>query len=113
MTRILELLPGPPPLPTVHVSIGEGSPRAFVVDTAAAITVVTPQLVAEHGLESTGEVDEGVGAGGTMGQVSFVSVPHLCIGADLVCDTRAVVMDLSHISDGFSGILGFDLSAQV
>ena len=95
--------------PMVHVDVGGGEMRAFIVDTGASVNVLDSGIAEGQGYAVTGATEIGA-PGGPKVAADIVSVPSLQVGAATISDAGFVIMDLAGFSDGqIHGILGASL----
>ena len=101
----------------VEASLYGGTPRPFLVDTGATVSVITPALRSELGfLAGDGTITEVRSAGGVMERVRAIDVERLTLGGQEEHHVRFLVMDLSHVARVLgrpvAGILGKNLLAR-
>ncbi|MBT8077418.1 MAG: aspartyl protease family protein [Gammaproteobacteria bacterium] len=95
--------------PIVHVDIGDGAQRAFIVDTGAGVNVIDSSIAASSGYEATGETEIGA-PGGPQIAARIVKVPVLHLDGATIIDAEFVTMDLLEFSGGqVQGVLGVGL----
>jgi hypothetical protein len=90
----------------VQCTIDKKGPYAFVLDTGAGITSVTPAVAKALGLHTARTADIS-GVGNAMQAAQTANLRSLRIGAFTFADVPALVIDLSRISER-SGIAPFD-----
>jgi predicted aspartyl protease len=95
----------------VAVELGSLGIRDFVLDTGASISVITPGMRDGLGIAAdAGLVAEGRGAGGSLGEIRVVTIPHLRVGGRSYDGHTVAVMDVEHLAEKlgqpFAGILG-------
>ena len=91
-----------------------GRERIWILDTGAAVSVITKDFADELGLKPEGDMT-GLGAGGTV-QVSFTKLPKFQIANIEFDEQVAAVIDMSDLirllGPDVVGILGFDFLAR-
>ena len=101
-----------------NVFVNQQGPFCFAVDTAATVTVLSPELAQRLGY--TQEEDKqneaaGVGAGGQLQGVSLVTLESLRVGDNEVADLQAAIVDLKDVQqmiDELEGLLGYNFLSK-
>lgn len=95
--------------PRVNVDVGDGKRHAFIVDTAAPVSLIDSAIAEERGYEVVGEIRLGA-PGGSRVPASIVKVPLARVGMAEIRDADFVAMDLASFSGGdMQGVLGLGL----
>jgi len=101
------VLGGAQPLLVVPVQVNERGPFAFILDSGAGTTLLTPALAKSLGVESTG-TKQGQTAGGAV-EVSLAVVDSLGVGGLSRSNLEVAILDLSRISQTIGAPLDGDL----
>lgn len=101
----------------VAVTVDDGSPVEFVLDTGASVSVVTPSTRDRAGFgPEDGVIAQAAGAGGSIPEVRVLELPHLGVAGRDYSDLTVAVMDLSHLDEDdehtLGGILGKNFLAR-
>lgn len=103
------------PLLIVQGWVNGTGPFDFVVDTGASLTILSPRVARDAGVNSSGSNAKAVGAGGHL-EVSYAEVDSLKIGSMKVAKLRVAIMDLKGIDQAIKlrlgGIIGYNLLKQ-
>ena len=101
------VLGGAQPLLVVPVRVNERGPFAFILDSGAGTTLLTPALAESLGVESTG-TKQGQTAGGAV-EVSLAAVESLGLGDVSRSNLEVAILDLGRISQAIGAPLDGDL----
>ena len=101
------MLGGAQPLLVVPVQVNERGPFAFILDSGAGTTLLTPALADSLGVKSTG-TKHGQTAGGAV-EVSLAVVDSLGVGELSRSNLDVAILDLSRISQAIGAPLDGDL----
>lgn|SRR5262245_35853844 len=103
------------PLLVVDVKVNGAGPFAFVLDTGASFSVITPRTAKAVGITPTGESPTAIGAGGRI-EAGLCRLETFKLGAHLVRNLDVALMSLDEVEKPLGlrigGLIGYNFLRQ-